>query len=121
MRDMQKRLRTTARNSRTILSALGLLVLNYQKNLTQNIPTMYLLIEFLNWYRQKYGSTLRERVFAYQPQWMKPVSLLPWFYNWMVGNQLMASWLAGVLGLDADVPYAVVTAVNAGDCGSVGC
>ncbi|PZX17365.1 FAD/FMN-containing dehydrogenase [Breznakibacter xylanolyticus] len=68
-----------------------------------NVDMAKLKAEFLNWYRQKYGSTLRERVFAYQPQWMKPVSLLPWFYNWMVGNQLMASWLAGVLGLDADV------------------
>lgn len=68
-----------------------------------NVDMAKLKAEFLHQYHQAHGASLRDRVFARQPQLFRVASMMPSFYNFLIGNRMLGGVIASVLHLNPDV------------------
>jgi len=77
-----------------------------------NIDVAKLKAEFLNYYRQKKGSTLRDRLFAHQPVIFRKLLDVRSLYNRMVSSTIAGRWMKQLLHITPDLQMPRINAVT---------
>lgn len=77
-----------------------------------NIDVAKLKAEFLNHYRQKKGSTLRDRLFAHQPVIFRKMLGIRSIYNTMMSSSIVGKWTKQLLRITPDLALPRINAVT---------
>jgi len=77
-----------------------------------NIDVAKLKAEFLNHYRQKKGSTLRDHLFAHQPVIFRKLLGVRSIYNMIVSSTFGGSWMKQLLHITPDLQMPRINAVT---------